>query len=312
MAQILRDSGFSSLPLRPQTPPAVQQGIHSSRAPFGAEHDGGAHPACPALDPSCAMLGRLQCCPEQTPRSSARARHFAQRNVQFSALLRLAAGMQTPSIQCSLVSQDNLCTPQLFSCITAICIPAPGFRAICTSPRNHRAAAVLALLVLGTAGPVERDNHKALVKRKSSQTKPGPFPVGLLVHLGCWERLPGPGIPVHYQFPALPNGSDGVGGVGRSCRPAAQIQIPAIIGVPGCPLAPCPPAALGRLRASSGALMALRNATQGSWEPLSTLPCTSGMGSAPSEGRIKPQLFHDPLIHPGACPCQQTLWLSLH
>lgn len=58
--------------------------------------------------------------------------------------------------------------------------------------------------------------------------------------------------------------------------------------------------------------MALRNPAQGSWEPLPTLSYTLGMGSMASEGPIQPQLFRDPLIHPGACPCQQTLWLSPH
>lgn len=58
--------------------------------------------------------------------------------------------------------------------------------------------------------------------------------------------------------------------------------------------------------------MALRNPAQGSWELLSTLSCTLGVDWMASEGPIKPQLFHDPLIHPGACPYQQTLWLPLH
>lgn len=56
----------------------------------------------------------------------------------------------------------------------------------------------------------------------------------------------------------------------------------------------------------------LRNPARGSWEPLSTSPCTLGMGSMASEGPIKPQQFLNSLIHPGACPRQQILCLPLH
>lgn len=165
--------------------------------------DGAAHPGCPGL--GCAIPASLQRCPKQIPESSACARCFAQSNVQFSALLKLAAGMQTPSILFAIVFLENLCTSQLFHSLRAICTPAAGFTATCTSPRNHRTAAVLTLLVLGAVGSVERDSHKSSAKRKNSQTKPSPFPVGLLVQLRCWERLPGPGILVHYQLQALPN-----------------------------------------------------------------------------------------------------------
>lgn len=289
----------------------MQHGISTSRAPSGAEVGWGWILHAQDSGSSCVTLGHLQHCSKRIPGSSACARHFAGRNVQFSALLKLAAGIQTPSVVFSLVPLENLRTSQLFSRLRAICVPAVGFKAICTSPRNHKPAVVLTLLVLGAAGSVERDKHRSSAKRKNSQTGPNPFPAGLLVQLGCWERLTGPHWFSTNSQPSL-MGSDGVGRVGRSCRPEAQIQIPAAIGVPGCPLAPRPPPALGRLRAGSGASMALRNPAQGSWEPLPTLSCTLGMGSMASEGPIKPQLFRDPLIHPRACPCQQTLWLSPH
>lgn len=96
MDHTLRNSGAS-----PQSPfalravPALQDGTSSSKSPFGAEHGWG----CPA------------CVPQTSSSCSACARRCAQGNAQFSALLRLAAGMHTPSIPFSPLSVETRAHP---------------------------------------------------------------------------------------------------------------------------------------------------------------------------------------------------------
>lgn len=212
----------------------MQHGISTSRAPSGAEVGWGWILHAQDSGSSCVTPGRLQRCPKRIPGSSACARHFAGRNVQFSALLKLAAGIQTPSVVFSLVPLENLRTSQLFCHVRAICVPAVGFKAICTSPRNHKPAVVLTLLVLGAAGSAERDKNRSLAKRKNSQTGPNPFPAGLLVQLGCWEQLTGPHWFSTNSQPSL-MGSDDVGRVGRSCRPEPRSKFQQSLVFPGAP-----------------------------------------------------------------------------
>lgn len=139
---------------------------------------------CPACVPSLQY-------PKQVPGCSACARRCAQGNAQFSALLRLAAGMHTPSIPFSPMH-----IPAVL-CIRAICTPAAG--SICSPPRNLRAAVVLILLLPGTAGSVGRDNHESSAKEEFPD-KAKPFPRGApavaqMLGKAPWALVPIPSPP---------------------------------------------------------------------------------------------------------------------
>lgn len=104
--------------------PAPERGLAGS---VSQHHDGEGRAVCPGRRlqmPWC----RLQRNPNHIPTDSIRAKHFALSNVQFSALLKLAARTQAPSVWFSPVLLEKLCTPQLSARIRASCSSLLAFR----------------------------------------------------------------------------------------------------------------------------------------------------------------------------------------
>lgn len=93
--------------------------------PAEIQEDGERH-----REPGAGDLGWLQSSGFLSPllTDSIRAKHFALSNVRFSALLKLAARTQAPSVWFSPVLLGKLCTPQLSARIRASCSSLLAFR----------------------------------------------------------------------------------------------------------------------------------------------------------------------------------------